>query len=209
MIKLVIFDLDDTLTTGPTIWELVHKVNGTWQSRGLPYWRAFCRKEFGYDSFIRKDVDAWRDLPLYKVRQAMAGVRYIPGLAKLTAGLRRRRIKTAIVSSSLEIFAKYVADRFGLDYVLANPIGTKNGRLTGQVVLKVPGRSKGRVTRGLRRKLGLKKKEVLVVGDSHYDIPMFRQAGTSVSFHHGHHRAKRQADWVVDKKGLVTILDRI
>lgn len=207
-IKLVIFDLDDTLTTGPTIWELIHKINGTWASHGLPYWRAFCRKEFGYDAFIRKDVACWKGLPLAQVKKAMAQVKYIPGLAKTIRALKKKKIKTAIISSSLEIFAGYVARKSGIDHVLANPVGIKDGQLTGQVRLKVPGRGKGRITRQLRKKLGFKKAEVLAVGDSHYDLAMFREAGLSVSFHHAHDQAKKHAHHVIarNKIGCLTKL---
>lgn len=205
-IKLVVFDLDETLTVGPTIWELVHKINGSWQSRGLPYWRSFCRKIFGYDAFIRKDVACWRGLPLARVRRAIRQIRYVPDLRKTIQALKRRKIKTAIVSSSLEIFARHVSKKFGLDHVLANPIGIKNGKLTGQVRLKVPGRGKGRCAKRLRKKLGLKRSEVLAVGDSRYDLPLFKQAGLCVTFTDARPAVKKAANLVISKKNLSRLL---
>ncbi len=37
-LRLVAFDMEGTLTCDPTVWELMHRRLGTWESHGLPYW---------------------------------------------------------------------------------------------------------------------------------------------------------------------------
>jgi phosphoserine phosphatase len=208
-IKLVIFDLDDTLTVGTTIWELIHKEAGTWESCGIKYWRDFCRGKFGYNKFIRMDIACWKGLPVEKVKRAIKKTKFTSGIKKTFAKLKEMGIKIAVISSSLEIFANYVAERFGIDHVHANTLEIHKGKLTGKVILSVPGLSKGRLARKLKKKLGLKKSEVVAVGDSVFDIPMFKEAGISVSFNDADKTTKKHADQVIEKNNIRQIMDII
>ncbi len=205
-IRLVIFDLDETLTVGKTIWELVHHEMGTWASHGDPYWEEFKRGRFGYNAFIRKDVACWKGLPVSRIVSAMRKVRYVPRLKETIAALKRRGVRTALVSSSLEIFAEHVSKRFGIDHVHANALEVRGGRLTGRIRLNVPGKAKGRLARGLKRRLGIKKREVLAIGDSVYDIPMFKESGVNVTFDDASLRVKGNADHVIKRSALESIL---
>jgi len=202
MIKLAIFDLDDTLTVGPTIWELIHKENGTWETFGIKYWKDFCGGKFGYNKFIKLDVGCWKGLSLIRVKKAISRTKYSKGLRETFREFKKSGIKIAIVSSSLETFASHVAKKFGIDHVHANVLEVRNGKLTGRIRLDVPGLSKGRLIRHLKRKLKLKKSEVLAVGDSTFDIPMFKEAGTSVSFNDAPKKVKRLVNYVIPKNNL-------
>jgi phosphoserine phosphatase len=205
-IKLVVFDLDDTLTTGPTIWERIHWETGTWDSHGDPYWEDFKKGRFGYNAFIRKDVLCWKGLKVSEVKKAIRRMKYIPKLKETLRALRKKGIKTALVSSSIEIFADYVSKKFGIDHVHANSLEAREGKLTGKVILKVPGGAKGRLVRRLKKRLKLKKREILAVGDSEYDIPMFKEVGTSVTFKDAKPLVKRLAGFAISKRDLPRLL---
>jgi phosphoserine phosphatase len=205
-IKLVIFDLDDTLTNGATIWELIHKQMGTWESHGIGYWRDFEKGAFGYNAFIRRDVACWKGLPLSKVKKAIAKIRYVPHIKKTIGALKKKRIKIALISSGLELLAASVSKKFGLDHVHANTLEMRDGKLTGKVCLTVPGLGKGRVTRYLRKKLNLRKSEAMAVGDSRYDIPMFREVGESVSFTDAGRDVKKHASHIIPKNNLYELV---
>lgn len=208
-IKLVIFDLDDTLTVGTTIWELIHKEAGTWKTHGIRYWKEFCEGKFGYNKFLRMDVLCWRGLPLKRLMKAVRRTRYARDIKETFAALKKKEIKIAVVSSSLEIFANYVAHRFGIDHVHANALEVRGGVITGKIRLDVPGLSKGRVTRYLKRKLSLKKSEVMAVGDSSFDIPMFREAGIAISFTDADKKTKAHADLIIPKNNLSKVLQAV
>ncbi len=201
-IKLVIFDLDNTLTTGPTIWELLHRENGTWESHGVPYWQKYRAGEFGLTAFIRKDVACWKGLPEERMHKAFQKVRYIKDAERTVRALNKAGITTALVSSSVLQFAEFVAERFGIRHVFANPIGIYNGVLTGTVNVLVPAQGKGRVTAQLKRDLKVKKKHVLAVGDSVHDIPLFEQSGTTVSFTDAHKNVQNLVDHVISKQHI-------
>jgi phosphoserine phosphatase len=206
-IKLVIFDLDNTLTTGPTIWELIHREQNTWQRHGLPLWEQFHEGDFGINAFINKDVACWAGMPINRIQSAIKKIKYIPKIKETIRALKKQNIKTALISSSVDLFADNVAAKFGIDHVFANVVEVKNKKLTGKVVLKVPGKGKGKVTRILRRSLKLKKAEVLAVGDSEFDFPMFDEVGISVTFNDARKTVQKKADHVIAKNGLLKLLE--
>ncbi len=208
-IKLVIFDLDNTLTTGPTIWELIHRENKTWKSHGLPFWHEFKQGKFGFNTFIRKDVACWKGLSLAKLHKAIKKMKYVHHIKKTILALKKEKIRTALVSSSVDQFARKVAEKFGIDYVFANPIAIRQKKLTGSVRLKVAGHGKGQIVHYLKKCLHLKKTEVLSVGDSHFDLPMFKQSGVTVTFTDAAKEVKQYVDHVINKQNIKRILSII
>ena len=66
-IKLVAFDMDGCLAADPTVWELVHRRLGTWDSHGRPYWQRFLAGGLDYDEFedlvhtVASVADEWDD----------------------------------------------------------------------------------------------------------------------------------------------------
>lgn len=175
-IKLFIFDIDNTITTGPSIWELMHLECGTWESHGLRYWDDFVAGKFDFDEFCRRDVACWKGQPLEILQRSIAKIAYSPGFPELIAALRKKNILLAIISGSIGLFADQLAKTYGFDYVFANPIGIVNGILDGTIDIRVPGNSKGQIMENLVKKLELNRKEVAVAGDSHFDLPMFEHA---------------------------------
>lgn len=175
-IKLFIFDIDNTITTGKSIWELMHEACGTWKSHGLPYWDDFVAGKFDFDEFCRRDVACWKGQPITTLQKVIDQITYTPGFPELMSLLNQKKITTAIISGSVGQFAEQLAQTYGIKYVFANPIGIVDGKLDGTVDIQVPGNSKGEIIERLLKKLTLSKKDVAVAGDSHFDLPMFEHA---------------------------------
>jgi len=206
-IKLVIFDLDDTLTTGPTIWELIHKEMRTWKSHGIRYWQEFLKGDFGFNAFIKKDVACWKGMSMARVRKAIKKIKYVPQIKKTLQALRKPGVKVALISSGLELLAQDVSTRFGVDHIHANTLEVQHGKLTGNVKMWVTGLGKGRVVRNLRKRLKIKKSETLAVGDSRFDIPMFKEAGTRVTFTDAKSEVKKCASYIIPKNNLYRLIN--
>lgn len=186
-IKLFIFDIDNTITTGPSIWELMHELCGTWKTHGEPYWEQFLAGQFDFDTFCRLDVACWNGQPEETLEKAIQQIQYRPGFTELMDKLKEKNISSAIVSGTVKYFADYIAQNHGITHVFANPLGTappgafgatlphSAGRviLDGTIEINVPGNGKGLIVEKLLRELGLSRHEVAVVGDSHFDLAMF------------------------------------
>jgi phosphoserine phosphatase len=178
-VKLVAFDMEGCLTADPTVWELMHRQLGTWQSHGLPYWHRYLAGGLHYDEFARMDVAVWRGAPEAVLREAARQVPLMPGCAEALRELRRAGLRLALISNGLTCVAEQFQRDFGFTHVFANTALSRDGTLTGELDLSVPYEHKGLVLARIAAELGLGRDEIASVGDSAADVAMF--AGSAVS----------------------------
>jgi len=179
-VELVAFDMEGCLTTDPTVWELMHRRLGTWESHGLPYLERFRAGELDYDEFARLDVAAWRGAPAGLLEECAARVPLREGCAELLRALRRAGVALAVITNGL----RCAAERFralGVEHVFANRALADGAVLSGRLELEVPYGGKGRVLRRLAARLGVARERVAAVGDGPADVAMFAEAGVSVA----------------------------
>ena len=58
--KLVIFDLDGTLTQERSIWEYIHKQLGKWYGFAEEYQNLFLAGKISYEEFCERDAQVWK-----------------------------------------------------------------------------------------------------------------------------------------------------
>jgi len=200
--KLVAFDMDGTLTTGRTLWEVMHRKWGTWESHGLPYWERYRAGGWPYDEFAAMDVKSWAGAPEAMLFEAADEVELMPGCEELLTGLRAAGAATAIISNGLACLGERLAARFGMARVLANRHHARQGRLTGGIDILVPYEKKGEALRKLMAELGARPEETAAVGDSRSDAAMFAVAGLGVAFRPSDHHVLNGAHHVVEAGDL-------
>jgi phosphoserine phosphatase len=205
-IRLVAFDMEGCLTADPTVWELMHRRLGTWDSHGRPYWDRYRAGEFDYDTFARMDVEVWRGAPAAMLRRAAYEVPLTPGCGETLSALAGRGIVRAIITNGLLCVAERFRARFGVEHVYANDVVARDGRLTGEIRILVPYAAKGDVLRRLAASLGIEADEVASVGDSPSDIEMFRFSRVGVAFRSEHPSVRSAATHVVDGRDLREVL---
>jgi len=208
-IKLVVFDMEGTLTDLPTVWELMHLKIGTWESHGLPYWDKFKRGGMGYDEFARKDVATWQGAPTSLLDEAAREVPLMDGCAELLRFLDERGIASAIVSNGLERLANRLAAELPIARVAANRECVTNGNLTGALDILVPYHAKADAMRRIASEFSVEPEEIMAVGDGVADIAMFKDAGSSVAFMPENDEVAAAADCVVrqpDLRGIMELL---
>lgn len=201
-IKLAAFDMEGCLTDDPTVWEIMHRKLGSWESHGQPYWDRYRAGEFEYDTFARMDVAVWRGAALDLLAAAAQEVPLMPGCAELINALSKAGVHVAVISNGLHCVADRFRDEFGVEHIHANRVETHDGSLTGEIDIRVPYEHKGRVLRNLAAELGLARDEIAAVGDSPSDIEMFRQAAVSIAFRPSHPSVSAAATHTVDDKDL-------
>ena len=205
-IKLVAFDMDGCLAADPTVWELVHRRLGTWDSHGRPYWQRFLAGGLDYDEFARMDVAVWRGAPLEYLRRAADEVPLMPGCAEVLGTLTAGGVTVAIITNGLECVAERFRDGFGVAHTFANRVASDGSALTGELDVRVPHASKGRILADLTGRLGLEAPQVAAVGDSAADVAMFRCARVSIAFGAGDPAVRAAATHVVDGGDLRPLL---
>ncbi len=206
-INLVAFDMEGVLTDDPTVWEIMHGKVGTWESHGEPYWDRYRAGEFDYDTFARMDVAVWSGADAALLHEAAGEVKLMPGCAELLAALSDAGVHVAVISNGLLCVADRFRREFGVEHIDANRAETRDGKLTGEIDIRVPYEHKGEVLRSLAAALGLGRGETAAVGDSTSDIEMFREAAVSIAFCSSHSSVEAAATHTVTERDLRPLLD--
>ncbi|MEW6354716.1 MAG: HAD family phosphatase [Planctomycetota bacterium] len=208
-LKLVAFDIEGTLTVDPTIWEIMHRKLGTWESHGCPYWERFRRGEFDYDTFARMDVGVWRGAPYELLRKSAQEVGYVPGCGEVMRELHGRGVMVCAISCGLDVLSQRMSDEFGIEHHFANTAVHDNGTLSGELRINVPFGEKGRVLREFLERMNIRPEHVAAVGDHYIDIPMFELSGFSIAFNSNEPETNQAATRRVTADSLTAILKHL
>ena len=208
-LKLVAFDIEGTLTVDPTVWEIMHKKRGTWQSHGQPYYERFLQGEFDYDTFAKMDVATWRGARYDMLEASACEVGYMPGCGDVMRTLHERGVSICAISCGLDVLSRRLSDEFGIEYHFANTAVHENGTLSGELQINVPFREKGHVLQDVMDRLGVVPEEVASVGDHYIDVPMFEISAVSIAFNSTEDETNAAATHRVTSDTLTAILDHL
>lgn len=101
----------------------------------------------------------------------------------ICSAVKKLGYKTAIISGGFTYFAKVLQARLGIDYIYANELEIRDGRLTGYLRGEiVDGAKKAMLLTMLAEKEGLSLEQVVAIGDGANDIPMLSIAGLGIAF---------------------------
>jgi phosphoserine phosphatase len=211
MAKLVVFDMDGVLVDIASSWVHVHRHFGVDNEHSL---QAYLRGEIDDMEFIRRDVALWiaRDptLTMDRLKGILSTAPLMNGAKETVDTLRANGTKTAIVSAGIDLLAERVAIELKMDMFFANGfVADCAGRLTGEGILNVELDGKDKKVEMLTEMFGFEKSDVVSVGNSRYDIPMFDASGLGVAFCPEDDDILERADRVVHEKDLRKILDII
>ena len=211
MTRLVVFDMDGVLADIESSWAYVHEHFGVNNEHSL---KAYLDGEIDDMEFIRRDIDLWRKknptLSIEEIRRNLSNVPVMNGADKTVGELRRRGIRTAIVSAGIDVLAQRLAIELRMDMFFANGfVADCAGRLTGEGILNVSLAEKGEMVDMIAGLLDVSREDVVSVGNSRYDIPMFRSSGLGIAFRPADDEVREHADVVIEENDLSRILDRL
>ena len=202
-IRLVVFDLDGTLTPVESLWRYMHDAFGTWD-RGKIAALKYTRGEISYKQWAETDAGYWAGAPLSQVTKMLEQIPYTKGAREVFDELKRRKVKTAIVSAGLSLLANRVAADLGADVTLSNELETNDGRLTGGITVKVAVNNKKEIIEQIAAQLKMPLNEVALVGDQAFDLP--HTECLRIAFKPKDAVARREADFIVEDDDLNRIL---
>jgi phosphoserine phosphatase len=176
-ILLASFDMDGTLLEEDSSWAAIHRHFGT-PEKGLASLELYTRGKIDYKEFMRRDISSW---PSGVTRQEIEGIlfkyRLRPEAPVVVEGLRERGIDVALVTSGIDLLAERVAADLKIEHWVANGLRfDRRGVLQPAGVGRVDPRRKDMAYRRLLRRLHLKSKQTIAIGDTIYDLAFLKSA---------------------------------
>jgi phosphoserine phosphatase len=106
-----------------------------------------------------------------------------PGAEQLIDAAHAAGCYTLLVSGGFTFFTDRIKARLRLPAAHSNTLEITNGKLTGRVLGALcDANAKARHVREAASALGITRDAIMVIGDGANDIPMMREAGTSMAF---------------------------
>jgi len=208
VIKLVVFDVDGTLTQHSSVWWRLHELFGT-TKEGRIYFDQYFSGVINYQQWADYDAALWKDQPVERVMEVVRNTHLVEGAEEAIRILREHNIKTAILSGGLDIMADDIARRVGIDFVLTNKLIYNNGYLTGAVENVIGWAEKAKYIHKILDHFGVSSEDTAFVGDGRNDMSVFAVVGLSIAFNPVDQEVANAATVAIKEKDLRAILPHI
>jgi phosphoserine phosphatase len=207
--KLVIFDLDGTLTQERSIWEYIHTRLGKWYGFAEEYQKEFLAGKISYEEFCECDAQVWKGMKVEDLLEIVRTVPFHPGAGELINYLKNKRLRLAMISSGLSLLSDWVHEKYGFDYSVSNDLLHENGVLTGRVRIQVYYDKKAEWVKRILEQFHVRPEEVIAIGDSVGDIDMFGMVGFSIAFNSSCEDLDQMATLCIQSRDLADIIPKL
>lgn len=207
--KLIIFDIDGTITRHISSWRYIHERLRLWSNRAFRYQEDFFAGKISYRRFCELDAAHWKGMRIAKIRSIFKSVRYSKNAARSITKLKRAGFKLAAVSTGLQFMTDRVRKELKFDYAVSNRLSSRNGLLTGGVKINLEHGAKHTALAKIYRKFEVKPHEVISVGDTEGDIPLARNSGFFIAFNCSSDKLAGIADYTCKTKDFDEVYKKI
>jgi len=134
-------------------------------------------------------------------------IRLSPGAEKMLQRMKSAGVRTMVISGGFTFFTDKIKTKLGFDYAAANTLEIAEGKLTGKVLGEIIGaQGKADVLRRVCEELGLKRDQVIAIGDGANDLKMLAEAGISIAYH-AKTIVQEQATYAINHVGLDGVIN--
>ncbi|MEQ8352880.1 MAG: phosphoserine phosphatase SerB [Leptospiraceae bacterium] len=202
--RLIAFDMDSTLIQAEVIDELAKEAGVGEEVARIT--ESAMRGEIDFNESFKRRVGLLKGMSTEFLEGIYERLPVTEGAPHLIKVLKSMGYTTVILSGGFTFFAERLRQKLGMDYIFANELVIKDGIVTGEVQEPiVNGARKAELLAGIAEKKGVRKEQVIAVGDGANDLPMLGMAGLGIAF-----RAKpvvrKEADQSISNLGLDAIL---
>ena len=203
---LIAFDMDSTLITIECIDELADYAGRKHEVAEIT--EAAMRGELDYRESLRRRLSLLAGLDARVLSRVFEErLQLSPGARELLAAAQTAGLRTAILSGGFTYFTERLRIELGFDFATSNELEICSGKLTGKVSGDiVDAAAKAHHLSRLRDELGLRKDQVIAIGDGANDLLMMAEAGVSVAYH-AKPATRAQATIALNYSGLDGLLN--
>ncbi|MBS0586803.1 MAG: phosphoserine phosphatase SerB [Proteobacteria bacterium] len=199
--KLIAMDMDSTLLAIESIDEIADMQQIKPQVAAITL--QTMRGEISFEESLTRRTALLRGLHQDALQQVYdERVKLSPGAERMLQLAKRSGLKTMVISGGFTFFTERIKTKLEFDYAMANVLEIEDNRLTGKVVGDIIGRQgKAHVLRQVCDELGLRREQVIAIGDGANDLDMLAEAGVGIAYH-AKPIVKQQATYSIDYVGL-------
>ncbi|WP_298761217.1 phosphoserine phosphatase SerB [uncultured Psychroserpens sp.] len=180
--RLVCFDMDSTLIQTEVIDKLAELAGVGDEVKAIT--ESAMQGEIDFNESFKKRMKLLKGLSEEVLHDVAVNLPITKGAKRLIDTLRSYGFKTAILSGGFTYFGNYLKEELGMDYVYANELEIKDGKLTGGYIGDiVDGNKKADYLKEIAKKEGIDIGQTIAVGDGANDLPMLNLAGLGIAFH--------------------------
>ena len=184
-ILLAALDMDGTVLEQESSWVAIHRHFRT-ERFGEASLKLYSEGKIGYREFMRRDIASWpRGVTRSEIEEVLSGYKIRQDAPETIDRLRERGIKSALVTSGIDMLAERVAADLGMDYWVANGLKfDAGGRLMREGVGRVDPIKKDVAYRKMLSKVGIPASKTIAVGDTIYDLAFLKSAAMGFMLAH-------------------------
>ena len=202
--RLIVFDMDSTLTQGEVIDELAEEMGCKAEMAELT--RSAMEGKIGFRESITQRVRLLQGMENTAMIRVADRMRLTPGASTLIKVLRKLGFKIAVVSGGFDFFVQRLKEDLGLHYAFGNKLEFRDGKATGELEGGiVDAQRKADILELLAQQEGILLEQVIAIGDGANDVLMLKKAGLGIAFN-AKMVTRKEADTAITQKGMTSIL---
>ena len=180
--RLVVFDMDSTLIQGEMINTLAQHAGAGDQVAEIT--AAAMNGDLDFKESLTRRVALLRGLDEKVLSEAAQNLTLNEGAERVINTLKRLGYKIGIISGGFDYFGEYLQKKLGLDYVFANVLEIKDGKVTGNITGDIiDGPKKAEILKTIARVENISLQQTIALGDGANDLHMISIAGLGIAYH--------------------------
>ncbi|MFH1328037.1 MAG: HAD family phosphatase [Candidatus Bathyarchaeota archaeon] len=213
--NIIVFDIDGTLIK-EMCWEIIHRhFEIDWNKTSVNI-NDYCNGKISFQQLTDMEIELWRKsgkLPhVNEVKKALQKYTLMKNSRETIDKLKREGYAIFLITYGLDILANRIASELNIDFtnVFANELKIdREGWLIGGQITRVALGKKSDVLKKIAVQKNIPLSQFIAVGDSKYDLNMFKVAGLKIALNPKDEEIKKAADTVIETEDLANILSII
>lgn len=177
---IVAFDLDGTLVPNTTV--SMHLAPWVGHQGMADLERLYAQGKITNVEIAERDASFYKNRRRHEVWRQLERLQLIDGLTDTITWLKTRSLVPLVATVTSKVAADFICDRYGFAAASGCELGeTADGVLLGTVTRHFKPEDKVTFVGRVAEQLDLGFQEVVAIGDSTSDIPLFCEAGLSIA----------------------------
>lgn len=182
MRRVICFDMDSTLIQTEVIDELAMRAGVGDEVKRIT--EQAMQGKIDFSESFKQRIKLLKGLDVSVMKEIADSLPITEGLDRLIAVLKKVGFKIAILSGGFTYFGNYLKEKYQLDYMYANELEIKDGKLTGNHIGDiVDAKRKAELLKLIAQVEKVDIRQTVAVGDGANDLLMLETAGLGIAFH--------------------------